>query len=93
MISLICSDHVHVFENVNPRCLCEELSEMKSGGWFIWANFLDTIIGTVLDGLKSTNQSLAHRVIIPRSVFKVVAAVVGFQQLCIDSYHRQTVLY
>ena len=31
------------FENVNPRCLCEELSEMtvlsiKSGGWFIWAN-------------------------------------------------------
>ena len=39
---------------------------IKSGGWFIWANFLDTIIDTVLDGLKSTNQSLAHRVIIPR---------------------------
>ena len=79
-MSLICSDHVHVFENVNPRCLCEELSKMtvlsiKSGVWFIWANFLDTIIDTVLDGLKSTNQSLAHRVIIPRSVFKIVAAV------------------
>ena len=43
---------------------------IKSSGWFIWANFLDTVIDTVLDGLKSTNQSLAHRVIIPRSVFK-----------------------
>ena len=54
VISLICSDHVHVLGNVNTRCLYEELSEMtllsiKSGGWFIWANFLDTIIDTALD--------------------------------------------
>ena len=43
--------------------------------------FLDTIIDTVLDGLKSTNQSLAYRVIIPRSVFKIVAAVCGFSTI------------
>ena len=27
-IWLICSDHVHVFENVNQICLCEVFSEM-----------------------------------------------------------------
>ena len=67
---------------IQDVCAKNLLSEMtvlsiKSGGWFIWANFMDTIIDTVLDGIKSTNQSLAHRVIIPRSVFKV-AAVCGF---------------
>ena len=51
----ICSGYVHAFENANPSCLCEELSEMSvlaimSGGWFIWANFLNTIIDTALDG-------------------------------------------
>ena len=61
----------HVSEKVKPKCLCNDVHFkgilfIKRGGWF--TGFLDISMENVLEGLKSTNQSLAQLLICFKSL-------------------------
>ena len=65
VIVCICSDQVHVFESVSPRCLCVSVSVsmvlfMSNGGWCGRCNFRENIINSVFPVLKATNHASAQ---------------------------------
>ena len=58
VIVCICSDQVHVFESVSPRCLCVSVSVsmvlfMSNGGWCGRSNLRENIVDSVFPVIKS----------------------------------------
>ena len=70
---------MHVFESVNPRCLCVSVSVstilfMSNGGCCGGFAFRENIIDNVLPALKATNHASAQVLIVFRSMFSECAA-------------------
>ena len=60
-IVCICSDQVHVFESVSPRCLCVSASVsmvlfISNGGWCRRSDLPENIIDNVFPASKATNH-------------------------------------